>query len=177
MSRYAIGDLAPSLPTDGIYWIAPGAQVIGDVQIGSGVSIWFNAVLRGDNEPITLGQGSNVQDACVCHTDPGFPLTIGAGVTVGHKAILHGCSIGDNTLVGMGAVVLNGARIGNNCLIGANALITEGKEIPDGSMVLGQPGKVVRNLDEAAIAALSRSAQVYRARLDEYREGLRPVGP
>ena len=175
MTRYAIGDLEPSLPADDGFWIAPGAQVIGDVRIAAGVSIWFNAVLRGDNEPITLGPDSNIQDGCVCHTDPGFPLIVGEGVTVGHKAILHGCSVGDNTLVGMGAVVLNGARIGKNCLIGANALITEGKVIPDGSMVVGQPGKVIRELDQAGIDNLARSARVYRKRLDQYRESLRAL--
>ncbi len=175
MMLYAIGDLEPQLPNDGVYWIAPGAQVIGDVRMGTGVSIWFNAVLRGDNEPIVLGQDTNIQDGAVCHTDPGFPLTVGNGVTVGHKAILHGCSVGSNSLIGMGAVILNGARIGNNCLIGANALITEGKEIPDGSMVVGQPGKVIRTLDEDAIQGLGRSARVYRKRLDQYRAGLRKI--
>lgn len=176
MLIYALNELEPTLPEDGIVWIAPGAQVIGDVRISSGVSIWFNAVLRGDNDPISIGTDSNVQDGAVCHTDPGFPLDIGAGVTVGHKAILHGCSVGDGTLIGMGAVVLNGARIGRNCLIGANALVTEGKEIPDGSMVVGQPGRVVRTLDDEAIGNIKLAAQKYRMRLTQYVDGLREVG-
>ncbi|MGD1926130.1 MAG: gamma carbonic anhydrase family protein [Paracoccaceae bacterium] len=143
MPLYRLGDHAPTVPKEGTYWIAPGAQVIGRVTLAEQVSIWFNAVLRGDNEPITIGKGSNVQDGAVFHTDPGFPLAIGADVTVGHMALLHGCTVGDGTLVGMGAMVMNGAKVGRNCLIGANALVTEGKEIPDGSMVLGQPGKIV----------------------------------
>lgn len=175
MTLYALDDLIPSLPEDDSAWIAPGAQVIGDVRIASGVSIWFNAVLRGDNEPIVLGADTNVQDGVVCHTDPGFPLTVGDGVTVGHKAILHGCTVGHGSLIGMGAVVLNGAKIGAQCLIGANALITEGKEIPDGSMVVGQPGRVIRTNDEATIEDLRRVARTYRSRLDQYRAGLRAL--
>ena len=163
---YAVGDLRPTLPDPGSYYIAPGAQVIGQVTLERDVGIWFNAVLRADNEPITIGRGSNVQDGCVFHVDPGFPLT------VGHKALLHGCSVGDGTLIGMGAVVLNGAKIGKNCIIGANALITEGKEIPDRSLVMGQPGKVVRTLDDAALEMLKRAATTYQARLHQYRDGL-----
>ncbi len=174
MTLYALGDRAPSLPEGQVY-IAPGARVIGDVRIGPDVSIWFNAVLRGDNEPIEIGAGANVQDGCVFHTDPGFPLTVGAGVTVGHGAILHGCTVGEGSLVGMGAVVLNGARIGRNCLVGANALVTEGKEFPDGSMVLGQPAKLVRTLDAAAQADLGRAARVYREKLGLYAGRLRPL--
>ncbi|MGF1447027.1 MAG: gamma carbonic anhydrase family protein [Pikeienuella sp.] len=171
MSLYKLDGVGPSLP-DGPYYVAPGARVIGDVRISDMVSIWFNAVLRGDNEPITLGRGSNVQDGCVCHTDPGFPLTLGADVTVGHQAILHGCSVDDGSLIGMGAVVLNGAKIGKGCLIGAKALVTEGKEIPDGSMVLGAPGKIVKTLDAAAIAGLRRAAESYKAKLPLYSAGL-----
>lgn len=172
MTLYALDGNAPTLPEDGECYVAPGARVIGQVTLGEAVGIWFNAVLRGDNEPIVVGRGSNVQDGCVCHTDPGFPLTIGADVTVGHNAILHGCTIGDGTLIGMGAVVLNGARIGRGCLIGANALITEGKEIPDGSMAVGQPARVLREVDERIAAELARAAEVYRRRQRQYRAGL-----
>ena len=130
MTVYALGDVAPQLPADGDFWIAPGATLIGNVRLLPGASIWFGATLRGDNEPITVGVGSNVQDGSVLHTDPGAPLTIGSNVTVGHLVMLHGCTIGDNTLVGIGSVILNRARIGKNCLIGANSFIGEGKEIP-----------------------------------------------
>jgi len=176
MPLFALGALEPHLPEDASVWIAPGAQVIADVRLSSGVSIWFNAVLRGDNEPIHIGRDSNVQDGAIFHTDPGYPLVIGSGVTVGHNAILHGCSVDDGSLIGMGAVILNGAKIGRNCLIGANALVTEGKEIPDGSMVVGQPGRIVKTLDEAAARDLRRAAEAYRARLDVYRDELRPIG-
>ena len=175
MSLYELDGVAPTLPGDGDCYVAPGARVIGAVRIGSGVSIWFNAVLRGDNEPITLGDGSNVQDGCVLHTDPGFPLVLGEGVTVGHAAVLHGCTVGAGSLIGMGAVVLNGARIGRGCLIGARALVTEGKEIPDGSVVLGAPAKVVREVDEAARAELERAALSYRRRMPHYASGLRAL--
>ena len=175
MPIYALGEIRPALAEDGSCWIAPGAQVIGNVTLAANVSIWFNAVLRGDNEPIVIGQGSNVQDGAVFHVDPGFPLHVGENVTVGHMALLHGCTIGDNTLVGMGAMVMNGAKVGKNCLIGANAMITEGKEIPDGSMVLGAPGKVVKSLDDAALAGIARAAEVYRNRSNQYRGDLREV--
>jgi carbonic anhydrase/acetyltransferase-like protein (isoleucine patch superfamily) len=145
----------------GDHFIAPSADVIGAVELGHDVSVWFNAVIRGDKEPITIGDGSNVQDCVVLHTDPGSPLIIGRNVTVGHKAILHGCVVGDNTLIGINAVVLSGARIGRNCLIGANALVTEGKEIPDNSMVLGSPAKVVRELTSEQIEGLVESARGY----------------
>jgi carbonic anhydrase/acetyltransferase-like protein (isoleucine patch superfamily) len=156
-------------------WIAPDANLIGRVVLEDEASVWFGATLRGDNEEIRLGRGSNVQENCVLHTDMGFPLTIGADCTVGHKAMLHGCTIGDGTLVGMGATILNGARIGRGCLIGACALITEGKEIPDGSLVMGAPGKVVRVLDEAARARLLRSAAGYRDNAARFRAGLKPA--
>lgn len=175
MPIYALGALRPRLPDDGTCYIAPGAQVIGQVSMAPDTSIWFNAVLRADNEPITIGRGSNVQDGCVFHVDPGYPLSVGENVTVGHMALLHGCSVGDGTLVGMGAVVLNGAKIGRECIIGANALITEGKEIPDRSLVMGQPGKVVRTLDETAIEGLRRAAAVYRARGRSYAADLNPL--
>ena len=175
MTLYALDGIAPTLPDSGNCYIAPGAQVIGKVALAEEVGIWFNAVLRGDNEPIVIGAGSNVQDGCVLHTDPGFPLTVGADVTVGHGAILHGCTIGDGTLIGMGAVVLNGARIGKGCLIGANALVTEGKEIPDYSVAVGQPAKVIRPIDEALAVELRRAADIYTKRQRQYREGLAEV--
>jgi carbonic anhydrase/acetyltransferase-like protein (isoleucine patch superfamily) len=172
MTLYALDGVAPILPASGNCYIAPGARVIGNVTLAEDVGIWFNAVLRGDNEAIVIGPGSNVQDGCVFHTDPGFPMTIGANVTVGHSTILHGCTIGDGTLIGMGAVVLNGARIGKGCLIGANALVTEGREIPDHSMAVGQPAKVIRPIDEALAAELIRAAEVYRKRQRHYRGNL-----
>ena len=163
----------PSLAED--TWVAPDAQVVGKVVLGAAASVWFGAVLRGDNEEIRVGRGSNVQEACVLHTDMGFPLTIGADCTIGHRAMLHGCTIGDGTLVGMGATILNGARIGRGCLIGSCALITEGKEIPDGSLVMGAPGKVVRVLDAEAQARLLESAAGYRANAARFRAGMKPV--
>lgn len=175
MSLYALDGVAPEVPASGNYYIAPGARVIGRVILAEEASIWFNAVLRGDNEPMAIGARSNVQDGCVFHTDPGYPLTIGSDVTVGHKVILHGCTIGDGSLIGMGAVVLNGARIGKGCLIGANALVTEGKEIPDGSMAVGQPARVIRLVDERLAAELRRAAESYKQRQATYRAGLTPV--
>ncbi|MFN3613596.1 MAG: gamma carbonic anhydrase family protein [Rubrimonas sp.] len=172
MEIMALDGVQPQIDADA--WVAPGARVIGRVILAAGASVWFNAVLRGDNEPITIGRGSNVQDGTVVHTDPGMPCTVGADVTVGHAAILHGCVVGDGSLIGMGAVILNGARIGKGCLIGANALITEGKEIPDGALVMGQPGKVVRMLTEDERAGLLLSAERYRANAGRYRRGLAP---
>jgi len=160
MTIYRLGNHIPQV--DPTAWVAPGCHVIGDVVLEEKTSVWFGTTIRGDNEPITIGAGSNVQENAVLHTDMGFPITIGAGCTIGHKAMLHGCTIGENTLIGMGATVLNGAVIGKNCLIGAGALITEGKEIPDGVLVMGVPGKVVRELDDAAIAALRLSARHYQ---------------
>ena len=161
MTVYALGDKKPQLPPQGEYWIAPNAVVLGDVILESGASIWFNAVLRGDTDTLTVGENSNIQDGSILHADEGVALVIGRDVTVGHQAMLHGCSIGDNSLIGIGAVVLNGAVIGRNCLIGANSLIPEGKVIPDGSLVVGQPGKVVRELTEAQIAGITMSAAHY----------------
>ena len=175
MTLYALGDLTPEVPEDGDYFVAPGAQVMGKVRLGKAVSIWFNAVLRGDKEWLTVGAGSNIQDGCVCHADPGVPLTVGENVTVGHKAILHGCTIGDGSLIGMNAVVLNGAKIGKNCLIGANALVTEGKEIPDGWMALGAPAKPVRELSEEEKQALQASAQRYQENGRHFRADLKPL--
>ncbi|TFL18240.1 gamma carbonic anhydrase family protein [Jannaschia formosa] len=170
---YALDGLAPELAEGA--WVAPDANVIGACTLMEDANVWFGATLRGDNERITVGRGSNVQEACVLHTDPGFPLTIGADCTIGHKAILHGCTVEDGSLVGMGATVLNGAVIGAGSLIGAGALVTEGKVIPPGSLVMGAPGKVVRELDEAARAGLLHSARHYVANAARFRAGLRAV--
>lgn len=172
---YDLGGVSPILSEDGDVWVAPGAALIGNVALESGASVWFNAVLRGDNERITVGPGSNVQDGCVLHTDPGYPLTIGVDCTIGHQAILHGCTLGDAVLIGMGATVLNGAVIGAGSLIGANALVTEGKEIPPGSLVMGAPAKVVRELDQAAQDGLRASAARYRENMRRFRSGLSPA--
>lgn len=153
-------------------WVAPDASVIGNVTIGKDVGIWFGCVLRGDNEPISIGARSNVQENTVMHTDPGFPLSIGEGCTIGHRALLHGCTIGDNSLVGMGAIILNGARIGKNSLVGAGALVTEGKQFPDGSLIMGSPAKAVRELDQAAIERLKLSADHYVANQRRFKKGL-----
>ena len=173
---YELDGITPELAFDGDYWVAPTAQLIGKVRIDKGASVWFGAVLRGDNELIHVGAGSNVQENSVLHTDMGFPLAIGVNCTIGHKAMLHGCTIGGNTLIGMGATVLNGAVIGENCLIGANTLITEGKIIPDGSLVMGSPGKVVRELDQTAITGLTKSAEAYQMNMRRFRGGLVPLG-
>ena len=170
---YALGDKTPQIDADA--WVAPGCHVIGDVTMAAGASVWFGAALRGDNEVIAVGAGSNIQENCVLHTDMGFPLTIGAGCTIGHKAMLHGCSIGENSLIGMGATVLNGAVIGKNCLIGAGALITEGKVIPDGTLVMGVPGKVVRELDAVTISGLQASANHYCENAARFRRDLKEV--
>ena len=157
-------------------WVAPSAVLIGRVVLEEASSIWFGAVLRGDNEEIRVGAGSNVQENCVLHTDMGFPLAIGRDCTIGHMAMLHGCSIGRGSLIGMGAILLNGCRIGEGCLIGAGALITEGKFIPDGSLVMGAPGKVVRSLDAAARTKLLQSAAGYQANMRRFRAGLAETG-
>ncbi len=177
MSLYTLGDLRPELPESGDFWVAPGARLIGRVALGEGASVWFGAVLRGDNEPITVGPGSNIQENCVLHTDIGYPLAIGADCTIGHKAMLHGCSIGAGSLVGMGATVLNGARIGRGCLIGAGALVTEGREIPDGVLVLGVPARVVRRLEEGETGMLLESARHYRDNMRRFRDELREIVP
>lgn len=176
MPLYALDGIAPTLPEDGDCWIAPDANLIGKVIVEKGASIWFGCTLRGDNEPIHIGAGTNVQENTVMHTDMGFPLTVGTGCTIGHKAMLHGCTLGENVLVGMGATILNGAKIGDNCLIGAGALVTEGKEILPNSLVLGAPGKVVRELSEETIAALHESARHYRKNAHRFRQGLVRVG-
>ncbi|MGA2637410.1 gamma carbonic anhydrase family protein [Methylocella sp.] len=172
MPLYALDGVRPELPAGNRFWIAPDAQVIGKVRLGVDASVWFGVVLRGDNEEIFIGPGSNVQDNSVLHTDPGFPVWIGENCTIGHRAILHGCTIGDNSLIGMGATLLNGARIGRNCLVGANALVTEGKSFPDNSLIVGSPAKVLRELDESAAARLAESAVRYAANWRRYAKGL-----
>jgi len=161
MTIYKLGDKTPTMPENGNYWIAPGAHVVGMVNLGEDTSVWFNSVLRGDNEPITIGAGSNIQENVMIHSDPGYPVTIGKGCTIGHHAVVHGCSLGDNTLIWMGATILNGAQIGKDCLVGANALVTEGKSFPDGSLIMGAPAKAVRELDPATVAQLRKTAGKY----------------
>lgn len=173
MARYRLGDDSPQV-ADSAY-IADNAQVIGKVVLHDNSSVWFNATLRGDNEPIVLGVNSNVQEGAVLHTDPGYPLTIGAGVTIGHQAMLHGCTIGDNCLIGIQAVVLNGAKIGKNVLIGAGALVTEGKEIPDNSMVVGSPGRIIRTLTEDEVSRLGRNASNYVQRAQDFKTKLQRI--
>lgn len=172
MSVYDLGDSSVRLPAQGEYWIAPNAVVLGNVELHRNASVWFGAVLRGDNDPIVIGENSNIQDGAVLHTDAGSPLTIGANVTVGHLVMLHGCSIGEGSLVGIGSIILNGARIGRNCLIGANTLITEGKEIPDNSVVMGAPGKIVKVVTEQQGQVLQMSALHYVDNWRRYASGL-----
>lgn len=174
MTIYALGDDAPHMHAD--TWVAADANLIGKVVMEEGSSVWFCSTLRADHEIILVGAGTNVQENTVMHVDRGYPLTIGTNCTIGHKVMLHGCTIGNNTLIGMGATILNGAKIGNNCLIGAGALITEGKEIPDGSLVMGAPGKVVRQLDEQAIKMLEASAVHYQENMRRFRDTLKVVG-
>jgi len=166
--------IAPRIAEDA--WAAPDAQLIGNVVLGPGASVWFGAVLRGDNEEIRLGRGSNIQDLCVCHTDIGYPLSIGPDCTIGHRAILHGCTIEEGVLIGMGAIILNGARIGAGSLIGAGALVAENKVIPPGSLVMGAPGRIVRELDDAARARLLKSAEGYSRNAARFRRGLKQAG-
>ncbi|MBV1905225.1 MAG: gamma carbonic anhydrase family protein [Pseudomonadales bacterium] len=167
---FSLGDLR--VKAEGDYYVADSATVLGNVLLKANASVWFNAVLRADNDVMVIGEGSNVQDGSVLHSDPGFPLMIGSNVTIGHKVMLHGCTIGDNSLVGINAVVLNGARIGKNCLIGANALITEGKEIPDNSMVLGSPGKVVKTFSDKEASAVALAAKMYVENARRFKEEL-----
>jgi carbonic anhydrase/acetyltransferase-like protein (isoleucine patch superfamily) len=176
MGVYSLGGVHPELPGEGEYWIAPSATVIGKVILKKNASIWFGAVLRGDNDPIVVGEGSNVQDGSVLHTDTGSPLTLGANVTVGHMVMLHGCTVGDNSLIGIGSIVLNGARIGKNCLIGAGCLIPEGKEIPDNSLVMGAPGKVIRELSPEQAARMAVGAAHYVENWKRYRAGMKVAG-
>ena len=175
MPGYALGDYTPELPPAGEYWIAPNAIVVGRVRLKPGAAVWFGAVLRGDNEWIEVGEGSNVQDNAVCHTDMGAPLTIGRNVTVGHSAILHGCTLGDGALVGMGATVLNHAHVGAGALIGANALVPERKEIPPGALAVGAPVKVVRELNDEQKAAMLQGAANYVSNWRRFSADLRLI--
>lgn len=177
MPLYSLGDRTPSVPASGDFWVAPDANVIGDVRLGKDVGIWFGATLRGDNEPIIIGEATNVQEGVMIHSDPGFPAIVGHGCTIGHHAIVHGCTVGDNTLIGMGATILNGAKIGNNCIVGANALVTEGKEFPDNSLIVGSPARVVRTLDDSAADNLRRSAENYVANWRRFARELKPWTP
>lgn len=170
---YRLGEMQVEIAGDD-FFVADNASVIGRVRLENNASVWFNAVLRGDNELITVGENSNIQDGAVLHTDPGQPLVIGRNVTIGHKVMLHGCSIGDNSLIGINSVILNGAKIGRNCLIGANSLITENKEIPDGSLVMGAPAKVVKTLTDVQQAQLLESAKTYVANFKRFKAELRP---
>ena len=171
---YSLGDKTFSTESDD-YYVTDSADLIGAVHLGNKASVWWNAVLRADNEPITVGDNTNIQDGSVLHTDPGFPMDIGANVSVGHMCMLHGCTIGEGSLIGIGSVVLNGAKIGKNCLIGANSLITEGKEIPDNSLVMGSPGKVIREVNEDAIAMMAHNIESYVNRSARYRAELKAV--
>ena len=173
MAIYELDGVAPQVHTQA--WVAPSAQVMGQVSVGAGASIWFGTVVRGDTERITIGADSNIQDASVLHADAGQPLVIGERVTVGHQAMLHGCTVGDESLIGIGAIVLNGAKIGRHCLVGAGALVTEGKEFPDGSMILGSPAKVVRQLTPEQIEGLRQSAQHYKTNAQRFAKTLRPL--
>lgn len=174
MPIYALDGTAPRFEEEGSNWIAPDAVLIGNIDIGRNVGVWFGVVVRGDNDAIVIGADTNVQEHTVMHTDPGFPLTIGTGCTIGHRAMLHGCTIGDNSLIGMGAIVLNGARIGRNSLVGAGALVTEGKEFPDNSLIVGSPARVVRALDDKAVAGLRASAVHYVKNARRFMAGLKP---
>ncbi|WP_291845030.1 gamma carbonic anhydrase family protein [Maricaulis sp.] len=175
MAIYALGDSSPTLPDAGQYWVAESAEVMGRVVLMPGASVWYGAIIRGDNDPITIGENSNVQDGAVLHTDEGIPLTIGKGVTIGHQAMLHGCTVGDGCLIGIGSTILNGARIGKNCVIGAHALITEGKEIPDNSLVVGSPGRVMKTLGPEMAELLQASADHYVANWKKHKAGLRRI--
>jgi carbonic anhydrase/acetyltransferase-like protein (isoleucine patch superfamily) len=174
MTLYQLDDRRVVMPDNGRAWVAPNATVVGNVTIEEDASIWFNAVLRGDNEPIVVGQRSNVQDGCVLHTDPGCPLTIGPDCTIGHMVMLHGCTIGAGSLIGIGAIVLNGAKIGEGCLIGAGSLIGEGKVIPPHSLVFGSPGKVVRQLTDTDVARIRDGAMHYVKNWQRFVTGFKP---
>ncbi|HEX4410018.1 MAG TPA: gamma carbonic anhydrase family protein [Xanthobacteraceae bacterium] len=173
---YELDGNRPELPEEGSYWIADNASVIGKVRLKRDASIWFGAVLRGDNEWIELGERSQIQDNATLHTDPGFPMTIGPNCVIGHNVILHGCTIGANSLIGMGAILLNGAKIGANSLVGAGALVTEGKSFPDGALIVGSPARAIRTLDEAAIKGIAAGADIYVQRFKQYAKGLKRIG-
>ena len=172
---HVLGERRPEIAPDA--WVAPSADVIGTVRLAAGASVWFNAVLRGDNDWIGIGEGSNVQDGSVLHTDPGLPLIVGAGVTIGHKVLLHACTVGDGSLIGNGAIVLDGAVIGRGCMVAAGALVPPGRQVPDGVLVMGSPAQVVREIGEQDRLRIRRGAEVYRQRVALYREALRPHVP
>jgi carbonic anhydrase/acetyltransferase-like protein (isoleucine patch superfamily) len=176
MPLYAIDGTEPSFADADTNWIAPDATLIGDIRVGRNAGFWFGVVIRGDNEPITIGADTNVQEHTVMHTDPGFPLTIGEGCTIGHRAMLHGCTIGDNSLIGMGAIVLNGARIGKNSLVGAGALVTEGKEFADHMLIIGAPARAVRPLTDEEVARLLAIADGYAQRGTSFKTSLKKIG-
>jgi carbonic anhydrase/acetyltransferase-like protein (isoleucine patch superfamily) len=175
MAIYQLGELRPQLAETA--WVADSAEVIGNVELAEGASVWFGVIMRGDNatDTMRIGRNSNVQDGSMIHSDPGFPVTLGANVTIGHQVMLHGCTIGDGSLIGMKSVILNGAKIGRNCLVGANSLVTEGKEFPDGSMILGSPAKVVRALTPEQIAGLARPANHYVENAKRFKAGLKKI--
>ena len=175
MAIFELDGVKPNVPENGQYWVAENATVVGNVVLEEDSSVWFNAVLRGDNDPIKVGRRSNIQDGSVLHTDYGCPLTIGDNVTVGHMVMLHGCTIGDNSLIGIGATVMNRVKIGKNCIIGAHALVPEGREIPDNSLVMGAPGKIIKQVSEPQIQMLQMSAQVYVDNWKRFKNGLKPV--
>jgi len=176
MPIYQIDGQAPDLPADGRYWIADTAVVIGRVRLGADASVWYGSVLRGDNEWLDIGARSNVQENCTMHTDIGFPLVVGADCTIGHNVVLHGCTVAENTLIGMGAILLNGARIGRNSIVGAGALVTEGKEFPDNSLIVGAPARAVREVNEKILQLIAESADFYVNNWQRYRKGLRKIG-
>ena len=176
MAIYELDGQAPELPANGNYFIADNASVIGKIRLLDSASVWFGAVLRGDNEWIEIGEGSNVQDNCTCHTDKGFPLTIGKNCTIGHNVILHGCTIEDGALIGMGAIVMNGARIRRGCVVGAGAVITEGKEFPERSLIIGAPARAIRTLEPAQVEAMTRGAGFYVANGARFKKGLKKIG-
>jgi carbonic anhydrase/acetyltransferase-like protein (isoleucine patch superfamily) len=176
MAIYELDGQRPDLPADERYWIADSATVIGTVRLKREVSVWYGASLRGDNEWVEVGERSNIQENCILHTDIGFPLTIGAGCTIGHGVILHGCTIADDSLIGMGAIVLNGVKIGRNCLVGAGAVVTEGKEFPDNSLIVGAPARAVRTVDAKILQLITESADFYVNNWQRYRKGLKKIG-
>ena len=176
MAIYELDGEAPELPSDGRYWIADSADVIGRVRLKSHASVWFGAVLRGDNEWIEIGERSQIQDNATLHTDPGFPITIGDNCVIGHNVVLHGCLIAAKSLIGMGAILLNGAKIGQNCIVGAGALVTEGKVVPDNSLIVGAPARAIRSVDDRIMQMIREGADIYVRRWKKYAQGLRRVG-
>ena len=175
MPIYELEGQAPDLPGEGQYWVAETAVLIGRVRLEREASVWFGSVLRGDNEWIEIGERSQIQDNATLHTDPGFPMVIGANCVIGHKVMLHGCIVGDNSLIGMGAILLNGSKIGKNSLVGAGALVTEGKAFPDNSLIVGAPARAIRTLDEKAVAMIARGADIYVRRSQQYAKGLKRI--